>query len=526
MLAKITLVAATSVLLSHAADEADRVTSLPDLGPLTSKHYSGYLVLDGSNASNRLGQFPGASQKTFHIHYHYIEALNDPSTAPLVLWLNGGPGCSSSFGQWTELGPYMFTQFGHISNNTYTWAQSANLLFLESPVGVGFSYASPNGNAGLTMNDDITSMLNYQSLRHFFIKFPELAQYQQRRMLLTGESYAGHYIPTLADRVLEYAIKKPASTVEERMGQMMMGFAVGNPCTGAPAKNPSGDPDIDFCTVDPDWTLQEFYRGHAFGGAFNHPNYPDPGQEYGDAYDPYDILAPICNLGGGPFEKMVREHVPHLTVDKVKKLARFSAIREVKDLPDGSAMGAIRPYGPCASNFLTVYLNRMDVKKLLHVNTDIDWAGCSYLNYQWPTTSQGNNAGVMQYYRKFFSEPQLKWHITMYSGTSDTIVNFVQSQTIVENMAGSTSGLMKPWFHRDPYNSSAVQMGGWYLDFEFMQWVSVKGCGHMVPGYCPYQAYGLFESIINTGKAGMKPRTFESSTLAPGLIPSNQCPGK
>ena len=82
-------------LLAPLAFTADEVTSLPGWsGPLPSRQFSGYLDV-------------GASK---HLHYWLVESEGSPSTDPTVLWLNGGPGCSSLDGFIYEHG-YAFAQF-------------------------------------------------------------------------------------------------------------------------------------------------------------------------------------------------------------------------------------------------------------------------------------------------------------------------------------------------------------------------------------------------------------------------------
>ena len=126
------------------APQKDQVTSLPGLAAqLPSLHYSGYLTaLNGS-----------------HLHYYLVQAIEvAPATAPLVLWMNGGPGCSSMDGWGYEQGPVHFKDFNssgpELALNPHTWARIANLVFLEAPPGVGFSYRddgnytiSDSGNA-------------------------------------------------------------------------------------------------------------------------------------------------------------------------------------------------------------------------------------------------------------------------------------------------------------------------------------------------------------------------------------------
>nr|CAD2173543.1 unnamed protein product [Meloidogyne enterolobii] len=115
-----------------------------------------------------------------------------------VLWLNGGPGCSSLLGLFAELGPYLLSEDGSkLIRNPYSWNNKANVLFLESPAGVGYSY-STDGN--LTTNDDETANYNYEALKQFYNKFPD---FKGRPTIISGESYAGVYLPMLANLIIK-----------------------------------------------------------------------------------------------------------------------------------------------------------------------------------------------------------------------------------------------------------------------------------------------------------------------------------
>ena len=117
----------SQLLLSKAAYAPDEVTSLPGwTGSLPSKQYSGYL-----NASS-----------TSHLHYWLVLSESNPSTDPLVVWFNGGPGCSSLDGFFYEHGPFEIESNNKdLSLREYRWNLNANVLYIESPVGVGFSYS-------------------------------------------------------------------------------------------------------------------------------------------------------------------------------------------------------------------------------------------------------------------------------------------------------------------------------------------------------------------------------------------------
>lgn len=157
-----------------AAPAADRVASLPGFGAPLSPFYSGYLAA-------------GPGQR---LHYVYSAAIGaDPASAPLVLWSNGGPGCSSMEGAFSESGPYHVQQFTSpptLELNPYTWNNETNNLFIESPAGVGFSYCEEI--SGCDHTDTTTAANSLLALRSFFAAFPEL---QKNAFWLTGESYAG-----------------------------------------------------------------------------------------------------------------------------------------------------------------------------------------------------------------------------------------------------------------------------------------------------------------------------------------------
>jgi len=111
--------------LVQAARDADAVKSLPDCGPLQSQWYSGYLNISSGKA----------------LHYVFVGSVSPQNTTdPIIVWFNGGPGCSSMEGLFAENGPYVFDDGEDvIKPNPYPWNTRAHLLYIESPAGVGYS---------------------------------------------------------------------------------------------------------------------------------------------------------------------------------------------------------------------------------------------------------------------------------------------------------------------------------------------------------------------------------------------------
>lgn len=149
-----------------------------------------------------------------------VESQDQPGTDPVVLWLNGGPGASSLGGLLYENGPFTINDDGQtLARNPTSWNKHANMLYIEAPVGVGFSY---NISGEYTSGDVIQAEENYQSLVYFFNeKFPHL---KSNAFFITGESYGGVYVPTLAEAVVRGNLEQPAA--ENQIN--LKGFAVGN----------------------------------------------------------------------------------------------------------------------------------------------------------------------------------------------------------------------------------------------------------------------------------------------------------
>ncbi|KAL0326076.1 UNVERIFIED_CONTAM: Serine carboxypeptidase-like 42 [Sesamum radiatum] len=186
--------------------EEDLVTKLPGQPVVKFRQYAGYVDVDVKNGRS--------------LFYYFVEAADDPDRKPLTLWLNGGPGCSSvGGGAFTELGPFYPTGDGRgLRINSKSWNKASNLLFVESPAGVGWSYS--NTSSDYNCGDASTAMDMHMFLMEWYKKFPTL---KTRDLFLTGESYAGHYIPQLAVALLDH------NEHSTEFKFKIKGVAIGNP---------------------------------------------------------------------------------------------------------------------------------------------------------------------------------------------------------------------------------------------------------------------------------------------------------
>ena len=192
---------------TKASKQSDEIKILPGWNKtLPSKQYSGYLTTGSGDR---------------HLHYWFVESESSPADTPLVVWFNGGPGCSSLDGFFYEHGPFIPSDDGSTLLLRETrWSSLANMLYIEAPAGVGFSYSD---SKSYSFNDDTTAEDNFNAIQDFFAMYPE---YLSHKFYLTGESYAGIYVPTLAYTILKHT---DAGTYT---GAPLIGIAVGNGCTG------------------------------------------------------------------------------------------------------------------------------------------------------------------------------------------------------------------------------------------------------------------------------------------------------
>lgn len=193
-----------------ADDKVESLWQMPDLG---NGLYSGYV--DIPNSKKQL---------------HYVAALSQKNwqADPVIFWFNGGPGCSSMLGFLQEHGPYALEDGAtNFTKNSYSWNKEATMIYLEAPAGVGFSVC---GDPAECKWDDFNSADdNMQAfLQIMTVKFPEL---QKNDLYISGESYAGIYVPRLVERI-DWFIgnctgKEPACTYVPNL----KGFMVGNGVT-------------------------------------------------------------------------------------------------------------------------------------------------------------------------------------------------------------------------------------------------------------------------------------------------------
>ncbi|KAL5217791.1 hypothetical protein ABZP36_018475 [Zizania latifolia] len=415
--------------------EADKVSELPGQpGRADFDQYAGYVTVNATSGKA--------------LFYYFAEATQDPSTKPLVLWLNGGPGCSSlGDGAMLEIGPFFVNSDNKtLSINRYAWNNVANMLFLESPAGVGFSYSNTTSDYNNT-GDRSTAADAYTFLTNWFEKFPE---YKGRSFFITGESYGGHYIPQLANTILSNNNITSASIIN------LKGVAIGNAYLD--------DSTNMRATMDYYWThaliSKETHLAVQQNCSFNGTYMAQcrtvlaAAEAEKGVIDPYNIYAPLCWNASNP----QRLHGSATDVD------------------------------PCARFYIESYLNRPEVQRALHANTTglkQRWSDCSEIIN--PDSWKDAPASMLPSIQRLISSGVSTW---LYSGDTDAVCPVTSTLYSLDILDLPINSPWRAWYSDDN------EVGGYVVGYKGLVFATVRGAGHMVPTYQPQRALTLFSSFL------------------------------
>ncbi|XP_074565219.1 serine carboxypeptidase II-3-like [Curcuma longa] len=418
---------------NYGLKEGDKVIQLPGQPDgVNFNQYAGYVTVDGESGRA--------------LFYYFVEADENSKSKPLVLWLNGGPGCSSlGFGAMEELGPFRVMSDGKtLYRNPHAWNTVANVLFLESPAGVGFSYSNTTWDY-IESGDERTEIDSLAFLLNWFERFPE---YKGREFFITGESYAGHYVPQLALAILHHN----DSNIN------LKGIAIGNAVinyetdswglfdylwTHALIADETVDAIHEFCDFSPETLLQKPACLRAIG---------EVKRVFGDLYI-YNIYAPRCFSSG------------------------------VTPTPKPPS---IENFDPCTDNYVEAYLNNPEVQKALHANVTklgYPWSACSQVIPDWldpPST-------MLPIIDELLSN---ELRILKYSGDIDGRVPVTSTKYSLNELGRAVKSPWRAWMLNN-------EVGGYTMVYEqHLTFATVRGAGHEVPSYQPARALEMIKSFL------------------------------
>ncbi|XP_031504546.1 serine carboxypeptidase-like 42 [Nymphaea colorata] len=443
------LVALLAMAAAHGCSDEDLIGRLPGQPRVHFRQYGGYVTVDEKAGRN--------------LFYYFAEAQHRPHHKPLTLWLNGGPGCSSvGGGGFTELGPFFPRGDGRsLRRNPKSWNKASNMLFVESPAGVGWSYS--NTSSDYNRGDETTAVDMLKFLLGWYEKFPE---YKSRGLFLTGESYAGHYIPQLANVLLQH--NRHSSGFKFNL----KGLAIGNPLL-----NLAVDAAATYEYLWSHGLISE-ETGFAIKKECDFGKYTDSGdnlsrscikaindaeKEVGDYINEYDVILDVC------YPSIVEQEL------RLRKWA--SKISIGVDV--------------CMTYERHFYFNLPEVQDALHANRTklpYTWSMCSgFLNY----TESDVSIDILPVLETIIRHGIPVW---IFSGDQDSVVPLLGSRALTRKLAGelgfNTTGPYGAWFYEG-------QVGGWATEYgDMLTFATVRGASHMVPFSQPGRALALFKSFL------------------------------
>lgn len=393
--------------------------------------------------------------------FWFFESRSQPSTDPLVIWLTGGPGCSSQLALLSENGPCSVTEDGlNTKNNPYSWTSNANVLWVDQPAGVGFSYGVKNDHNQTMVAEDM-----YHFVQEFLIAHPE---YSTNDFFIFGESYGGHYVPAISNRIYNGNLNNEGLHVN------LKGVAVGNGLT------------------DP-LTQYQYYPAMAMNNTYG-----------------------VKAVTEEQYQKMV-DHMPlclnlikacQANTEKCEQAYTYCNLMETTPYYNSG----LNPYDiriPCGDSDLCydfsnieTFLNLESTRQALHVSDKVkSWESCNTA-----VDMMFVNDWMIRYQDKLIPLLEDNIRVLIYAGDTDFICNWMGNDAWTKELKWSGKNSFNKendveWYFND-YVTNEVVNGGLVRTANAQKgegkltFLRVYGGGHMVPTDVPNSALALLNTFL------------------------------
>lgn len=430
--------------------------------------------------------------ETRELYFWFFPSSNPAASEEIAIWFNGGPGCSSLSGLLTENGPFLW-QAGTLSpvQNSYSWTNLTNVMWVEQPVGVGYSQGQPN----ITNEYELG-----QQFIGFYKQFVDAFQTHGYKVYLTGESYAGFYVPYIADAFIG---------ADDTDYYNLAGVSINDPIIG----DETIQQQVAILPFVEYWqnlyylndTFMDQIRERA--DTCNYTSYfdtyltfPPPAGPFPVLPDPYASENYTCDMFDTVLEATLL----------VNPCFNLYHITETCPHPF-SQLGIVNPgdYQPAGAQ---VYFNRTDVQQAINAPVGTNWMQCTdrnvfnygYVNnYTLGDTSMGPaQDGVLQRVIEYTNNTIIG------GGNLDMLLNPNGTVMVIQNMTwngvqGFQSDPQKANHFYVPYHpeynggrlSEAGYVGMWGEERGLI-FYTVQLSGHELPGYAAGAGYRMLEKLL------------------------------
>uniref|UniRef100_J3N7U4 Carboxypeptidase n=1 Tax=Oryza brachyantha TaxID=4533 RepID=J3N7U4_ORYBR len=463
-----------------AAADRTNVATLPGLdGALPSRLETGYVR---RRPSVILPPYVTVDEEHgAELFYYFVESEGDPGTDPVLLWLNGGNRCSVLSALFFEIGPVKLViepyngGLPRLRYHPYSWTKVTSIIFVDSPVGAGFSFSRDPG--GYNVGDVSSTLQLVKFVNKWFVEHPE---FLANPLYVGGESYAGKLVPFLVQKISEdtEAGVKPVPNLK--------GYLVGNPSTGE---------SIDHDTVVP--------YAHGVGIISDQLYELSPSCMHFDRRNQDDIgelrERGLCQSQ----ERNLRSSNEQLIGEVWGAHILYKNCIDASPKPDDATAGRKilkeeivvqnrlppRPAMDCQTypNYLSYFWANSNItRETLRIKkgTVDEWVRCDddgLLPYSGDLGSINKRLFIqLNYYFSF-----------MYSGDHDSIVPFLGTQAWVRSLNYPILDDWRAW-HTDG------QSAGFTVTYaNSLTFATIKGGGHTAPEYQPERCLAMFGRWIS-----------------------------
>ncbi|XP_059460990.1 serine carboxypeptidase-like 13 [Corylus avellana] len=435
-------------LFSGKAASQTAVTKLPGFdGDLPFSLETGYVGVGESNESQ--------------LFYYFVESQRNPSQDPLMLWLTGGPGCSVLSAFLFESGPLAITYVDYngslpsLHYNPYTWTLGLNILYVDAPVGTGFSYSTTQ--EGYYMDDLESASQIYQFLKKWLIQHP---QYLENILYIGGDSYSGIPIPIIAQEIFNGNLDAPEPYLN------LKGYVLGNPKTDSFIDENSRIPFAHRLTLISD----ELYESAKESCNGNFVNVDESNVQCVSDIQAIDELLLQINLKQ-VLEPSCQNESPRSIKEHLKRRYLEENSEESDLLSQTNPAHWCRVYDYV---LLGIWANDKSVREALNVRNGTTgvWKWCNR------TLAYTKTVPSSVEYHRNLSDTNLR--ALVYSGDHDMSIPHIGTQNWIRFLNLTISDVWRAWYVDG-------QVAGYTEKFSngdyTLIYATVKGAGHVAPEY-------------------------------------------
>lgn len=414
------------------------------------------------------------------IFYYFVESERNPSDDPLIIWITGGPGCSSPRTFFYYIGPLKFDyansdgKLPQLEVNPYSWSKVSSVIFIDPP-GSGFTYTK--SKATYRNSDTLMAASVYEFLMKWLENHP---QFLNNPLYISGVSYSGLSVPVMVQNIINgnEAGNDPKLNIK--------GYLIGNPLT---------DRNIDFNARIPYAHQFALLSDELFESAkvncngeyieVNHANtlcqqaLAEVKRCTEHLYD-QQILEPIC--------------VPNMVTKSILQLWNGSSSARnpasplpLSQLPQGSW---------CREDnyrYVIAWTTDKSVQKALHIRegTIEEWVMCNADHYdihRKDTDTYSYDIPSSIVYHRNLTKTNCR--ALIYSGDHDLVFPYIGTRKWIHTLGLRVDRTWTPWFVNQ-------QVAGYSEIFSHdnysLTFATVKGAGHTAPAYKPKESLAMVD---------------------------------